>query len=199
MLSDEPPRVSMPRKSNLTENGSRRNSIMAGLRQSALSAASVGATSEQRESTRRLSAMYNHMDDALTSRRHSLLIAKDHRRNSPAYKWLHFFHKWFKPVFAEFVATFILLFWACMLQPVPGAEQSAMYQMMPALSAGLALVIIITIFWDICVIQFNPSVTVSLVMAEIIPVRLLFPNIIAQLLGATLGELLYLLFKINII
>ena len=77
-----------------------------------------------------------------------------------------------------------------MLQPVPGSEKSAMYQMMPALSvmvpsygsffsvsrlrtiiAGLALVIIITIFWDICVIQFNPSVTVSLVMAEIIPLR----------------------------
>ena len=59
---------------------------------------------------------------------------------------------------------------------------------MPALSAGLALVIIITIFWDICVIQFNPSVTVSLVLAEIIPARLLFPNIVAQLLGATLGQ-----------
>ena len=93
-------------------------------------------------------------------------------------------------MFSEFVATFILLLWACMLQPVPGSEKSAMYQMMPALSvmvpsygsffsvsrlrtiiAGLALVIIITIFWDICVIQFNPSVTVSLVMAEIIPLR----------------------------
>ena len=62
--------------------------------------------------------------------------------------------------------------------------------MMPALSAGLALVIIITIFWDICVIQFNPSVTVSLVMAEIIPLRLLLPNIIAQLSGATLAAYL---------
>ena len=67
--------------------------------------------------------------------------------------------------------------------------------MMPALSAGLALVIIITIFWDICVIQFNPSVTVSLVLAEIIPARLLLPNIAAQLLGATLGECFF--FKVQ--
>ena len=67
------------------------------------------------------------MDDVLTKSRHSFVIDKDHRQ-TPAYKWLHFFHKWFKPVFAEFVATFILLFWACMLQPKPGAELSAMYQ-----------------------------------------------------------------------
>ena len=80
-----------------------------------------------RQQARRLSQMYNNMDDVLTKSRHSFAIAKDHRQ-TPAYKWLHFFHKWFKPVFAEFVATFILLFWACMLQPKPGAELSAMYQ-----------------------------------------------------------------------
>ena len=50
--------------------------------------------------------------------------------------------------------------------------------------------IIITIFWDICVIQFNPSVTVSLVMAEIIPLRLMIPNILAQCAGATLAAYL---------
>ena len=50
--------------------------------------------------------------------------------------------------------------------------------MMPAFSAGIALIIIITLFWDICVIQFNPAVTVSLVMAEILPFRLMIPNII---------------------
>ena len=55
-------------------------------------------------------------------------MSKAVEHQTPAYKWLHFFHKWFKPVFAEFVATFILLFWACMLQPKPGAELSAMYQ-----------------------------------------------------------------------
>ena len=49
---------------------------------------------------------------------------------------------------------------------------------MPAFSAGIALIIIITLFWDICVIQFNPAVTVSLVMAEILPFRLMIPNII---------------------
>ena len=182
------PRLSQPHKPNLSENlanGTKR-------RQSAISAASfVTDASERRRESLKLSAIYNHMDEALTCKRHSLVISKEHRRHSPAYKWLHFFHKWFKPVSAEFVATFILLFWACMLQPKPNIEhQSAIYQIMPALSAGLALVIIITIFWDICVIQFNPSVTVSLVMAEIIPLRLLLPNIIAQLSGATLAAYL---------
>lgn len=50
------------------------------------------------------------------------------------------------------------------------------YLLLWTITAGLALVIIITIFWDICVIQFNPSVTVSLVMAEIIPLRYSSPD-----------------------
>ena len=70
---------------------------------------------------------------------------------------------------AEFIATFMLLFWACMLQPKPDMELNGMYQLLPALSAGIALIIIITIFWDICIIQFNPSVTISLVLAEALP------------------------------
>ena len=79
-----------------------------------------------------------------------------------------------------------------MLQPKPGAElnQSGMYQLLPALSAGIALTIIITIFWDICIIQFNPSVTISLVLAESIPAKLLVPNILAQLAGGTLASFL---------
>ena len=32
------------------------------------------------------------------------------------FRFLHVFQRWVKPVVAEFVATFILLFWACMLQ-----------------------------------------------------------------------------------
>ena len=39
----------------------------------------------------------------------------------------------------------------------PDAEPHISYQFLPAFSAGLALVIIITMFWDICVIQFNPG------------------------------------------
>ena len=75
-----------------------------------------------------------------------------------------------------------------MLQPEPSAEQHISYQMMPALSAGIALIIIITVFWDICVIQFNPCVTISLVLAEVLPFRLMVPNITAQLAGATLAS-----------
>lgn len=40
----------------------------------------------------------------------------------------------------------------------PDAEPHISYQFLPAFSAGLALVIIITMFWDICVIQFNPGI-----------------------------------------
>ena len=39
----------------------------------------------------------------------------------------------------------------------PVEEPHISYQFLPAFSAGLALVIIITMFWDICVIQFNPG------------------------------------------
>ena len=130
-------------------------------------------------------------DDFLkeSTNRHELKIAREFRQARPVYQFIHVFHRWIKPVFAEFVATFMLLFWACMLQPQPsGPDQHISYQMMPALSAGIALIIIITVFWDICVIQFNPAVTISLVLAEVLPFRLMLPNIIAQLAGATLAS-----------
>ena len=60
--------------------------------------------------------------------------------------------------------------------------------LIPALAAGINLVIIICMFWDICVIQFNPCVTAALVMAGIIPARLLIPNIISQMGGAALAS-----------
>ena len=47
--------------------------------------------------------------------------------------------------------------------------------------------IIICMFWDICVIQFNPCVTFALVFAGVIPVRLLIPNVLAQMGGAALA------------
>ena len=56
-----------------------------------------------------------------------------------------------------------------------------------ALVAGFNLVIIICMFWDICVIQFNPCVTFALVFARVIPLRLLVPNVVAQMGGAALG------------
>ena len=118
------------------------------------------------------------------SNRHKIGVRKELRTEIPIYQWyyftvwfqlvetyfsLHVFQLWLKPVLAEFIATFMLLFWACMLQPKPEMELNGMYQLLPALSAGIALIIIITIFWDICIIQFNPSVTISLVLAEALP------------------------------
>ena len=114
----------------------------------------------------------NGMDEIDQSNRHEVQIPLHIRASHPALNFLHFFQKWIKPTLAEFVATFILIFWACMLQPPvrkitgtlilyshlkPGSEPHISYQFLPAFSAGLALVIIITMFWDICVIQFNPG------------------------------------------
>ena len=89
--------------------------------------------------------------------RHMVNITKELRQKRLVYSFLHFFHRWIKPVVAEFIATFMLLFWACMLQPEPNSDEHHLSnQLLPALSAGIALIIIITVFWDICVIQFNP-------------------------------------------
>ena len=38
--------------------------------------------------------------------------------------YLSFFQRWVKPVMAEFIATWMLVFWACMLQPPPPAAIS---------------------------------------------------------------------------
>ena len=103
------------------------------------------------------------MDEIDKSNRHDVMVPSHIRKRHPALRFLHIFQRWIKPILAEFVATFILIFWACMLQPTvendyqPDAEPHISYQFLPAFSAGLALVIIITMFWDICVIQFNPG------------------------------------------
>ena len=49
--------------------------------------------------------------------RHELKITKEIRERNKMFNFIHSFQRWIKPVVAEFVATFILLFWACMLQP----------------------------------------------------------------------------------
>ena len=59
----------------------------------------------------------NGMDEIDRSNRHEVQIPLHIRATHPALNFLHFFQKWIKPILAEFVATFILVFWACMLQP----------------------------------------------------------------------------------
>lgn len=59
----------------------------------------------------------NGMDEIDQSNRHEVQIPLHIRASHPALNFLHFFQKWIKPILAEFVATFILIFWACMLQP----------------------------------------------------------------------------------
>ena len=83
----------------------------------------------------------------------------------------------------------MLVFWACMLQPGSADPDGGKSPLVFALAAGINLTIIITMFWDICIIQFNPCMTVAFVLAGVVPRRLLIPNIGAQLFGAYLAAL----------
>ena len=38
--------------------------------------------------------------------------------------YVKFFQRWIKPVLAEFCATWMLVFWACMIQPPPNLHSS---------------------------------------------------------------------------
>ena len=104
--------------------------------------------------------------------------------------FVQFFQRWIKPIAAECVATFMLVFWACMLQPSsPTISSDPSWPLIPALAAGINLTIIITMFWDICIIQFNPCMTIAFCLSGPIPWRLCVPNIISQCLGAYLAAL----------
>ena len=70
---------------------------------------------------------------------------------------------------------------------IPPVADASVDALVPALAAGINLVIIICMFWDICVIQFNPCVTFALVFAGVIPYRLLIPNVLSQMGGAALA------------
>ena len=74
-----------------------------------------------------------------------------------------------------------------MLQPGPENPDAAKSPLVFALAAGINLTIIITMFWDICIIQFNPCMTVAFCVAGAVPWRLFIPNIGAQLLGSALA------------
>ena len=74
-----------------------------------------------------------------------------------------------------------------MLQPGPENPEGAQSPLVFALAAGINLTIIITTLWDICIIQFNPCMTVAFCVAGAVPWRLFIPNIGAQLLGSALA------------
>merc|ERR1712048_740351 len=103
-------------------------------------------------------------------------------------EFLRIFQLYLKPICAECLATWILVFWACMLQP-GGAEieDDRSHALRIALAAGTNLTIIITMFWDICVIQFNPCITFAFAISGVISRQLLIPNIIAQCIGSTIA------------
>ena len=46
----------------------------------------------------------------------SMLPATQRKQHEAMFKYLKIFQEWVKPITAEFIATWMLVFWACMLQ-----------------------------------------------------------------------------------
>ena len=84
--------------------------------------------------------------------RHDIKV-DDYLRQRPMYNFVHHYHAWIKPVLAEFVATFIFTFWIGLFHPLKSDDSP----LMPALAIGFGVMIMVTAFWDICIIQFNPA------------------------------------------
>ena len=45
-----------------------------------------------------------------------MLPATQRKQHEAMFKYLKIFQEWVKPITAEFIATWMLVFWACMLQ-----------------------------------------------------------------------------------
>ena len=113
------------------------------------------------------------MDEIDKSNRHDVMVPSHIRKRHPALRFLHIFQRWIKPILAEFVATFILIFWACMLQPTVSSgrifqpRQKIIYSPMQShifrinsfqlFQLDLHWLLSSLCFQDICVIQFNPG------------------------------------------
>jgi len=96
---------------------------------------------------------------------------------------------------AEFVAMFIHTFWGSMFTFHPKTDTSnssstdystdyVVNALVPALQAGLAVYMIIVVFWKVCVINFNPAVTLGFVVTGVLSPWLFVPYVVMQLLGS---------------
>jgi len=105
-----------------------------------------------------------------------------------------------QPLLAEFCALIIHSYWGSMIATpaktvdifnvTSSADVGGEYlltSLLPALQAGFAVYMIIVLFWKICIINFNPAISVGFVICGVLHPTRLIPYIIAQCLGSTLG------------
>ncbi|XP_029954519.1 aquaporin-8-like [Salarias fasciatus] len=96
------------------------------------------------------------------------------------------YERYVQPCLAEVLGTFILVFVGCM--SVVG--NSGTSPMQPALSQGLTVAVLITMFAPISGGHFNPVVSLSFYLCGEMDLFLLLPYVLAQMIGATIAAFL---------
>jgi len=102
-----------------------------------------------------------------------------------------------QPLAAEFFAMFLHTFWGSMFTTPPVYTQSInetsleinylTTALVPALQAGLAVYMFIVLFWKVCIINFNPAISMGFVVSGVLHWKLFVPYVAMQCLGSTLG------------
>lgn len=95
----------------------------------------------------------------------------------------------FRKYGAEFLGTFLLVFFAAGAAMMAEITGSSSAQVMGGLASGLILMIVIWIFAGVSGGHVNPALTLALAMTKAFPVRLLPGYVLAQLAGSALGGL----------
>jgi len=101
-----------------------------------------------------------------------------------------------QPLLAEFFAMFLHTFWGSMWTPHTNFSRSfspeeasletnyLVTAVVPALQAAFAVYMIMVLFWKVCLIHFNPAMSLAFAITGKLSWKLLIPYIFMQLLGS---------------
>lgn len=98
---------------------------------------------------------------------------------------------------AEFLGTFMLVFFAAGAVMASALTQSASGAVIGGVASGLILMIVIWVFAGVSGGHVNPALTLALVMLKLFPARLLPGYVAAQLAGSAAAGLTLLVFLGN--
>lgn len=101
----------------------------------------------------------------------------------------------FKKYLAEFIGTFVLVFFACGTAAVVGcsAENGTGY-LLTALAFGLVIVAMAYSIGNVSGCHINPAVSIAMLLTKKLSLKDFFGYVIAQFAGATAGAALLMLF-----
>ena len=101
----------------------------------------------------------------------------------------------FKKYLAEFIGTFVLVFFACGTAGVVGcsAENGTGY-LLTALAFGLVIVAMAYSIGNVSGCHINPAVSIAMLLTKKLSLKDFFGYVIAQFAGATAGAALLMLF-----